>query len=489
MLTMPISRRTFLAASTTTAAAFAVHPLSRSIGDIGRLLASRRTDFEALRASIKGSLILPSDPPYERARRVWSFNPRTDAHPAAIVRCAETNDVVKSVAFAREHSLELAIRGGGHDILGASTCEGGLVIDLSAMKRIDINPSQRTARVQPGVVSGELKAATIQSGLAPVLGCNPSVGVGGLTLGGGIGWFLGTHGAACDNLLSATVATADGKLLRASAEENSDLYWAIRGGGGNFGVATELEFQLQPVNSVVGGVVAFRQSDVRAFLRFYRDYMKTAPDPLTVELSIFADPDPTIWAMVCWNGAADAGENALRPLRTFAQPIADTIEAVPWARFLARMPHRTMPQTPNTYWRGGTVAALSDAAINQFANAIESAPDGWQLGLGHYMHGRICEVAEAATPFRRAVGNSTHFISSSWREPGKAAGSMEWVDRTWGALHELADSGTYVNYLSEASEAAVKASYGEHYARLSTIKRRYDPDNVFHRNRNIRPAV
>ena len=485
---MMISRRTFLSVGSTAAAAFAIRPFPRSLSEIGGLLGSHRTDFEALRASIKGSLILPTDPPYERARRVWGFNPRTDARPAAIVRCAEANDVVKSVTFAREHSIELAIRGAGHDILGASTCEGGLVVDLSAMKHIDIDAAQRTARVQPGVVSGELKAASAQSGLAPVLGCHPGVGVGGLTLGGGIGWFLGTHGAACDNLVSATIATADGKLLRASAAENSDLYWAIRGGGGNFGVATEFEFQLQPVTAVVGGVVAFRQTDVRAFLRFYRDYMKTAPDPLTVELSIFADPDPTIWAMVCWNGSPDAGERALRPLRTLAQPIADTIEPVPWARFLARMPQRTMRQTPNTYWRGGTLAALSDAAIDQFAKAIESAPDGWQLGLGHYMHGRICEVAEAATPFRRVVGNSTHFISASWGEPGAAASSMEWVDRTWGALHELADSGTYVNYLSEASEAAVKSSYGEHYARLATIKRRYDPDNVFHRNRNIRPA-
>jgi hypothetical protein len=196
-----------------------------------------------------------------------------------------------------------------------------------------------------------------------------------------------------------------------------------------------------------------------------------------------------IWAMVCWNGAPDAGVRALRPLRTFAQPIADTIDVVPWARFLATMPQRTVRQTPNTYWRGGTLATLSDSAIDRFANAIESAPNGWQLGLGHYMHGRICAVAEAATPFRRMVGHSTHFISASWREPGEAASSMGWVDRTWRGLHQLADLGTYVNYLSEASEVAVKSSYGEHYARLTTIKRRYDPDNVFHRNRNIRPAI
>ena len=220
---MTVSRRTFLAMSGTGAASVAARPLRHAIGRLGNLLASRGTDFEVLRASIKGSLILPSDAPYERARRVWSFNPTTDLRPAAIVRCAEANDVVKSVAFARAQSLEIAIRGGGHDILGALTCDGGLVIDLSAMKRVNVDPLRKTALVEPGVLSGELKAATVASRLAPVLGCNPSVGVAGLTLGGSIGWFAGTHGAACDNLVSATIATASGTVLRASADTNPDV--------------------------------------------------------------------------------------------------------------------------------------------------------------------------------------------------------------------------------------------------------------------------
>ena len=485
---MTTSRRTFLAVSGIGAASFATRRLSLLSERLGDLLATHRTDFEALRASIRGSLILPSDAAYERARRVWSFNPRTDLRPAAIVRCAEANDVVKSVAFARAQALEIAVRGGGHDILGASTCEAGLVIDLSSMKHLDIDPIRQRANVEPGLVSGELKAATLASGLAPILGCNPSVGVAGLTLGGGIGWFLGTQGAACDNLMSASIATADGTLLHASADSNPDLYWAIRGGGGNFGIATQLELQLHAIDSVVGGVVAFRQNDIRPFLRFYREFMHGAPDPLTVELSIFADPDPVIWAMACWNGDANAGVEALRPLRTFATPIADTIEAVPWARFLARMPQRTMTPAPNTYWRGGTSAALSDATIDQFAAAIEGAPKGWQLGLGHYMHGRICESRAGATPFRRALGQSTHFISASWRDPNEADAAMGWVDSNWAALHRLGDTGTYVNYLSESSKAAVRATYAAQYGRLAALKRRYDPDNVFHRNRNIQPG-
>jgi hypothetical protein len=216
--------------------------------------------------------------------------------------------------------------------------------------------------------------------------------------------------------------------------------------------------------------------------------MRAAPDPLTVELSIFADPDPTIWAMVCWSGATDSGLTILEPLRKFATPIADTIDTVPWARFLARMPQRTMIQTPNTYWRGGTLSELSDSAIDQLDDATHTAPKGWQLGLGHYMHGQICRVPTDANPFRRALGQSTHFISTSWRDPAEAAAAMKWVDTTWTALHQLQNPGTYVNYLSESSEESVRASYGEHYARLATLKRRFDPENVFHRNRNIRPS-
>jgi FAD/FMN-containing dehydrogenase len=482
---MTLSRRSFVSSSAVAAAAFVGRPLLRSESYLNVLRS--RSDYEELRASIKGTLILPTDAPYERARRTWSFNPRTDLRPAAIVRCADANDARKSVAFAREHSLELAVRGGGHDILGASTCDGGLVVDLSTMKAIEIDPTHRSAHVQPGVTSGEFKAA-VPSGFAAVLGCNPSVGVGGLTLGGGIGWFLGTHGAVCDNLMSASIATADGKLLRVSGSEHPDLFWAIRGGGGNFGIVTELEYQLQPVATVVGGVVAFRQADVGPFLRFYRDYMKAAPDALAVELSIFADPDPVVWAIVCWNGEREAGLRALKPLRTFAQPTADTIDEVPWGRFLVKMPQRTMVRTNDTYWRGGTLSSLSDGAISAFAKSIASAPPGWQLGLGHYMHGRICDVASGATPFRRARGQSTHFISASWSDPEAADGALKWVDGTWSALHQFADTGTYVNYLSETSNAAVRAAYGERYDRLARIKREYDPENVFHRNRNIPPA-
>ncbi|HXT17549.1 MAG TPA: FAD-binding oxidoreductase [Gemmatimonadaceae bacterium] len=482
---MTLSRRSFVSRSAIAAAAFAGRPLlgRSAFRDFPRA----GSDFETLRASIRGTLLLPADAPYERARRTWSFNPRTDARPAAIVRCADADDVLKSVAFAREHSLELAVRGGGHDILGASTVNGGLIIDLSSMKAIEVDSRQRTARVQPGVVSGEFKAA-LPPDLAPVLGCNPAVGVAGLTLGGGIGWFLGTHGAACDNLASATIATAGGELLHVSENEHPDLFWAIRGGGGNFGIVTQLEYRVHPITTVVGGVVAFRQSDIGAFLRFYRDYMKAAPDPLAVEVSIFSDPDPVIWAMVCWNGPPDAGLRALEPLRTFATPIADTIEEAPWTRFLARMPQRTMVRTSNTYWRGDTLSVLSDGAISAFANSIASAPAGWQLGLGHYMHGRICDVAASATPFQRKLGQSTHFISASWSDGKDADRALTWVDGTWSALHQFADTGTYVNYLSESSNAAVRAAYGNSYERLAAIKRMYDPDNVFHRNRNIPPA-
>jgi FAD/FMN-containing dehydrogenase len=398
------------------------------------------------------------------------------------------HDVVNSVAFARAHALEIAVRGGGHDLLGASAVEDGLVIDLSMMKQIEIDAGDARATVQPGALSSELKSAAVPANLATVLGCNPSVGVAGLTLGGGIGWFLGTHGAACDNLISARVVTASGEIIAVNDKSHADLFWAIRGGGGNFGVASKLEMRLHPLERVIGGVVAFEQSDVRAFLRFYRDYMNAAPDPLAVELTIYLGRPTTIWAMACWSGSEEQGMKALEPLRRFSVPVADTIEALPWSRFLYRMPPRPPGGGPNTYWRGTTLDAVTDSAIDRIAGLLEAAPPGAQLGMGHFMHGEICRAAPASSPLRRRAGSCTQFISVSWSDPRQADRSMQWVDQSWESVQREPSHGTYVNYLSDGSEGAVRATYGANYDRLARVKRLYDPANVFRRNRNIRPA-
>jgi FAD/FMN-containing dehydrogenase len=452
-----------------------------------------RSLVEGLRARITGQLIVPDDPGYEQARKPISFNPTTDHHPQVIVRCATREDVAGAVVFAHEHALEVAIRSGGHDVLGASVCDG-MVIDLSALKKTAIDPVRRTAHVESGVRSWELNGAAQVIGLAAVLGCHPGVGVAGLTIGGGLGWFLGKHGASCDQLLGADVITAEGKAVRASKSENPDLYWALRGGGGNFGIATALDLQLHPVNEVLGGVLVLR-ADVAGFLRFYSSFMQAAPAELTVEISIIPGKEPSIIAITCWSGDTARGEAVLKPLRSFGSPLADWIGQVPYARLTNRMSEvgpllgLRQPQSSGpgyNYWRGGSLHRINSACGEQIAAAIGLAPEGCSLGVGHYMHGRVCQVARHETPLIRTAGQVTYFINASWNEPNRSEAHMQWVDRSWAAMKTFSSGGAYINYLSIDEQTAVQESYLENYSRLVQIKRRYDPSNFFHRNRNIR---
>ncbi|HYL77914.1 MAG TPA: FAD-binding oxidoreductase [Bryobacteraceae bacterium] len=442
-------------------------------------------------------MIVPGDGEYDSARRLASFNPTTDKHPQMIVRCATTEDVCRAVVFAREHGVEVAVRSGGHDVLGASVCDG-LVIDLAGMNAIRADPERRTVRVEPGVRSGQLSAALQGHGLAAALGCHPGVGVAGLTVGGGLGWLLGKHGAACDHLVGADLVTAEGKKLRVSKTENAELFWALRGGGGNFGIVTSLDFRLHPVNRVFGGVLVLR-TDVRRFLRFYRTFMEGAPDELTVEISIIAGEQPVIVAIVCWSGDAAQGSRVLQPLRSFDSPVADWIDDVAYAHLTDRVAEvgsllsRAQPQQQRGpgygYWRGGSLRELSGAAADQIAAAIEHAPGGSSLGLGHFMHGQVCRVEPGATPLIRTAGQITYFFNTGWGDPRLADDRMEWVNRCCNAMKPFSSRGAYINYLSADDPAAVEASYGKNYERLAQIKTRYDPSNFFHRNRNIRPRA
>ena len=456
---------------------------------------ARSSAIDSLRNNLSGRLILPDDPAYEAARRLPSFNPTVDKHPRAIVRCVSRDDVVHAIRFARDHSLEIAVRSGGHDVLGASIGDG-MVIDLSPLKAININAEQRIAHVEPGVRSYELNAATQKHGLAAVLGCNPGVGVAGLTLGGGLGWLLGTRGAACDNLLGADLVTADGKFLRASKDENPDLYWALRGGGGNFGIAASFDFELHPVDRVLGGVLLLR-ADPAKFLRFYSTFMQSAPDDLAVEISIIPGKQATIIALVSWSGGVAEGERVLKPLRNFETPLTDWIDNVPYAGITNRMRDagallsqgQPPPRGPGyNFWRGGSIAALSDSCAEKIAAALDQAPAGCSLGLGHYMHGQICRSPKGATPLIRTPGEMTYFFNASWADPQRAEASMEWVEYSRATIEPFSRKGAYINYLSTNEPAAVEASYGANYRRLAAIKRRYDPENIFRGNRNIRPA-
>lgn len=487
---MLIDRRDFIACAGIVAIGSACCP--------DGLLESQADRFVQFRNKFKGTVILPGDPAYDRARAPASFNPRTDKHPSFIARCMNADDVVSALEFARTRSLEVAVRAGGHDLLGASVCEGGIVIDLSQMKSIVIDREHSTARVEPGVRASDLNTATSPHGLAAVLGCHPGVGVAGLTLGGGLGWLLGRFGAACDHLVSADVISADGKLRHASAGENADLFWALRGGGGNFGIVTSLEYQLHPVDQVLGGLIAFR-GDVASFLRFYRDFMKPAPDALAAEVSIVMVDRPTILCRVCWSGDTTEGDRVLRPLREFGPPVADAIGSVSYAHltdppgpeFSVRVfgpPPAVPPPAGVTYdyWKGSSLEELRDDAIEQIASAIGNSSRGMSIGIGHYMHGQICKVPDGATPLTRTSGQFTYFLDANWRNPARAAAAMAWVDDSWSAMRRFSSAG-YVNYLSGNSEESVRATYRGNYQRLVELKRKYDPTNVFHLNRNIRP--
>ena len=457
----------------------------------------------ALRKSFRGDIICPNDSSYDSARIVASFNPATDRHPQIIAFCADEPDIVRAIRFAREHSLEAAVRSGGFDVLGASTSDG-MVIDLSRLDSVVVDEQTTTARIQAGVRSAELTSAAAPHGLAAALGCHPSIGITGLTLGGGLGWLAGKCGASCDNLVRANVVTADGEILRTSASENSDLFWAIKGGGGNFGIVSQLELQLHPIDQIFGGVAAYR-GDLSAFLRFYRDFMKSVPDELTVEISIRQLGKATLMATACWSGDPTQGEQILRPLRSFGPPVADAMKIVPLSHLIDRpgpdFGRRLFgegggPQSsavPNggrwhDYWRGGSLNELSDAAAAQIASAVSDAPSGWSIGLGHFIHGRAGRISHLESCLPRKAGQLTYFFAVGWWDPASAQVAMGWVDKHYAAMRLHSSPGTYINYLSSNSLADVEASYGKNYAKLAALKRRYDPYNVFHRNRNILPA-
>ncbi len=480
---MSITRRTFLAGA----------------GLVSLRTARYGDPLAKFRKSFKGSIVVRGDADYDRIRAVASVNPSTDKRPRLIARCSNADDVARAIEFGRAQALEIAVRAGGHDVLGASVCEDGIVIDVSRMKAIAIDAAHRTARVESGVRSSELNAATSPYGLAAVLGCNPAVGVAGVTLGGGLGWFLGRFGAACDNLIAADVVDAHGTYRRANADAYADLFWALRGGGGNFGIVTAFEYRLHPVDRVLGGLIAFR-TDIAPFLRFYRDFMKAAPDALAVEASIVILERPTVFCTVCWSGDSADGERAIRPLREFGPPVADAIGLTPYAHltdrpgpeFSARVfgpPPTTAPPAGQVYdyWRGGSLPELSDGAIDQMDVAIQAASRGMSMGLGHYMHGQICQVPPAATPLPRTPGQFTYFFDANWRNSARADLAMGWVNDAMAAMRPWSKAGAYVNYLSSDNDEAVRGAYGANYSRLVALKRKYDPSNAFHGNRNIRP--
>jgi FAD/FMN-containing dehydrogenase len=451
----------------------------------------------AFDGAFAGELIGPRDGRYEAARRVW--NGMVDRRPALIARCADEQDVVAALRFAREHGLPLAVRGGGHNVAGNGVCDGGVVIDLSAMKRIDVDAAASTARVQPGVLLGELDRATQAFGLATPTGNVSMTGVAGLTLGGGLGWIARKHGPACDNLLAANVVTADADRVTAGAGENPDLLWGLRGGGGNFGVVTSFEYRLHPVGpQVIAGGVVHAFTDAPDVLRFFADYVATAPDELSVIASTFrASPGlPVPAAMhgelvivlaVCYAGDAATGERVLRPLRRFGRPLADLVTTMPYTA-LQSGSDAGYPNGRQNYWKSHYVDEISDAAI---AEVIEHAPRMTSPSSSFYFQhlgGAIGRQGPDTAAFGHREAAFDFTILTVWDDPAESAEHMTWARDFFAAMQPYG-SGVYVNNLGTEGADRVRSAYAPAtYERLVALKDAYDPDNVFRLNQNVAPS-
>ena len=438
-------------------------------------------------ANLRGDLIQPSDARYEEARKV--FNGMIDRRPALIVRCAAVADVIAAVKLARETNTVVAVRGGGHGVAGNAVCDDGLVIDLSAMKRVRVNPGNRTARAEGGTTWGDFDRETQAFGLATTGGIVPSTGIAGLTLGGGIGYLNRKHGLACDNLLSAEVVTADGRLLRASTEENTDLFWGLRGGGGNFGVVTSLEYQTHPVGPVLAGEVIYPLDQAKEVLRFYRDWSAAAPDEVRADATLLSGPEgPALDVILCYCGAIEEGEKVLRPMRSCGSPLTDSVAPVPYATVQNLLTEIFQPGRLH-YWKAGFVQALSDEAIEALVDFFAANVPGFFAAIAiEHLGGAVSRVGPQDTAFGHRDAQHSLLVLRMWPDPADSEKNIDWARRCYRTAEPFLKAGVYVNYLGDEGEARVRAAYGVNYERLRAIKNKYDPTNFFRLNQNIKSA-
>jgi FAD/FMN-containing dehydrogenase len=459
---------------------------------------SIQLDLTEFAVRFRGDLIRPDDAEYDRARSIW--NAMIDRRPALIARCTGTADVIEAMRFARENDLLIAVRGGGHNVSGNAICNDGLVIDLSAMKGIHVDPVKQVARAQPGVTWGELDHETQAFGLATPGGIVSETGIAGLTLGGGFGWLTRKHGFTCDNLRSVDLVTADGALVTASETENPDLFWGVRGGGGNFGIVTSFEYNLHPVGpEVMAGLILYPLAAAREVLRFYRNFIASAPDELgsmgvflLAPLAPFVPRDlqgkPALGLIVCYAGSVAEGEKVLQPLKSFGMPIVDAIKPKPYCVQNAML-DAGQPSGLQYYWKNEYLSELSDVAIDtciDYAAKITSPQT--RVGLFH-LGGSVRNRDEASMALSHRDTTYVLAINNGWKNPSDNAHQIQWTRDFWTAMRPFSTGGVYVNFLSEDDgQNRVRAAYGSgKYDKLVQLKNRYDPTNRFRMNQNIEP--
>ena len=449
-----------------------------------------------LKSKLNGEVVVPDDPNYEDVRKVW--NAMIDRKPAIIVRCKKAEDVPHAMSFARDNGLEISIRGAGHNIAGNSVSEGGLMIDFSTMTNVRVDAGKKRAYVQPGATLADFDAAVQEYGLATPVGINSTTGISGLTLGGGFGWLTRKYGMTVDNLVSAELITADGKTRRASETQNPDLFWAIRGGGGNFGIVTEYEFMLHPVGpEILAGLIVFPFSEAKQVLSRYRAFVESAPEELTVWVVLRQAPplpflpeavhgkEVVVLAVFYSGGAAD-GEKLIAPIREFGTPVGEHVGPQPYAQWQKAFDPLLTPGARN-YWKSHNFAQMDDKAFDTMIDYAGKLPSSQCEIFLALMSGAANRVKLNATAYGARDAKFVLNVHGRWDDAADDKKCIAWAREFFNASKPYASSGAYVNFMTEDEGDRVAAAYGENYARLLEVKRKYDPDNLFHMNQNIKP--
>jgi hypothetical protein len=465
----------------------------KTVSEAGKRGAVENSVIQNLGDVLKGNLLYPGIDGYEEARKVW--NGMIDRKPRIIAQCASTEDVIKSVNFARANDLLVAVRGGGHNVAGNATCEGGIVIDLSPMKDIQVDPGNKVVRAEAGVSWRELDRETQQFGLATTGGIVSSTGIAGLTLGGGLGWLARRYGLAIDNLLSAEIVTAAGKLLTASNNENPELFWGLRGGGGNFGVVTSLTYQLHSTGPIVlAGVVVHPIEKAPEVLRFYREFTSTEPDECTTYCGFMPTPEgqPSVNLAVCYNGTLEEGEHVLQPLREFGSPLVDQVGPMPYTEFQQALDPAYLPGSHH-YWKSSMLSELSDEAFNTMISHFAKRPMPMCHVVIEELGGAVSRVGVDETAFPHRDARYSFLILGVAPNKSESEKVISWVREFWQAMQPFFSESVYVNYLGQKDDEGadrIREAFGpNNYRRLVGLKNKYDPDNLFRMNQNIKPTA
>jgi FAD/FMN-containing dehydrogenase len=458
-----------------------------TLGGAKRVLDARAVDD--LRSRMRGPVLTSADAGYDAARRIW--NAMIDKRPALIARCAGAADVLEAVRFAAAHEVLVSVRGGGHNVAGTAVCEGGLMIDLSSMRGIRVDPAARTAWAQPGLLWQDFDHETQAFGLATTGGVVGETGIAGLTLGGGVGWLVRKHGLACDNLVAADVVTADGRLRHASPDENGDLFWALRGGGGNFGVVTAFQYRLHPVSTILGGLVIHPRGAARDVIRFHRDFVTSAPEELTSYVGLLTAPDgrPVVALASCYCGDLRDGERVLRPLREFGSPLVDEMKPMPYGGMQGLF-GPAFPWGNRNYWKSSFLRAVPDAAVEAVVEHADRGTSPLSAVVLEYYGGAASRVPAGATAFPHRAANYNFLVLAQWRDAGEDPVHVGWARDCWEAVRPWSSGAVYMNALSDDEDArAVREAYGPNYERLAALKATLDPGNLFRLNQNIAPGA